>query len=119
VISHPHFYTTHLEWARIFQCPVYTSKADEEWLNRKDVYGLRKFIEGTTPIIDGVTAIHAGGHFDGSLILHWDKKIFIADTMMSVPVLPPNSLMLPLILLMLWHAVRFLPQRPSPGYSNI
>jgi len=85
VISHPHFYTTHLEWARIFQCPVYTSKADEEWLNRKDVHGLRKFIEGTTSIIDGVTAIQAGGHFDGSLILHWEKKIFIADTMMTVP----------------------------------
>ncbi|KAF2707780.1 hypothetical protein K504DRAFT_483099 [Pleomassaria siparia CBS 279.74] len=85
VISHPHFYTTHLEWAHTFGCPVYTSKADEEWLNRKDAYGLRELIDGTTEIVDGVTAIQAGGHFDGSLILHWDKNIFIADTMMSVP----------------------------------
>ncbi|KAF2118594.1 hypothetical protein BDV96DRAFT_597398 [Lophiotrema nucula] len=85
VISHPHFYTTHLEWAKQFNCPVYTSKADEEWLNRKDSDGLRMLIEGTTEIILGVTAIQCGGHFDGSLVLHWDKKLFLADTFMSVP----------------------------------
>lgn len=32
VISHPHFYTTHLEWARIFGCPIYLCEADKEWL---------------------------------------------------------------------------------------
>ncbi|KAF2187751.1 hypothetical protein K469DRAFT_725218 [Zopfia rhizophila CBS 207.26] len=86
VISHPHFYTTHLEWAKNFNCPVYTSKEDEGWLNRKDHYGFRKFIEGPTEtIVDGVTAIKCGGHFDGSLVLHWDKKLFIADTLYTVP----------------------------------
>lgn len=29
--------------------------------------------------------IQAGGHFDGSSFLHWEQKLFIADTMMSVP----------------------------------
>ncbi|KAF2132699.1 hypothetical protein P153DRAFT_333205 [Dothidotthia symphoricarpi CBS 119687] len=85
VISHPHFYTTHLEWARIFACPVYTSLDDETWLNRADNEGVRKLIQGVTEIMPGVTAIQAGGHFDGSLFLHWEKKLFIADTMMSVP----------------------------------
>lgn len=85
VISHPHFYTTHLEWAKTFNCPVYTSLADQEWLSRKDPYGLRKLIEGNTKIVEGVTAVQCGGHFDGSLVLHWDGKLFIADTMMSVP----------------------------------
>jgi glyoxylase-like metal-dependent hydrolase (beta-lactamase superfamily II) len=61
VISHPHFYTTHLEWARIFQCPVYVASDDVEWLDRAD-------------------------DFDGSLVLWWEEKLFIADTMMSVPV---------------------------------
>jgi hypothetical protein len=86
VVSHPHFYTTHLEWAHQFNCPVYTSATDSKWLNRKDPYGLRKLIEGTTEISEGVTAIQCGGHFDGSLILHFDGAIFIADTMMSAPV---------------------------------
>ena len=34
----------------------------------------------------GVTAVKAGGHFDGSLVLHWEKKLFVADTLMAVPV---------------------------------
>jgi glyoxylase-like metal-dependent hydrolase (beta-lactamase superfamily II) len=94
VISHPHFYTTHLEWARIFECPVYVCKADAEWLNREDREGVRKWVEGTQEIVAGVTAIQAGGHYDGSMFLHWKNKLFIADTMMSVPVrTPPLSIL--------------------------
>ncbi|KAF2682467.1 hypothetical protein K458DRAFT_59243 [Lentithecium fluviatile CBS 122367] len=85
VISHPHFYTTHLEWARVFGCAVYVCKADAEWLNREDKAGVRRWVEGTQEIVPGVTAIQAGGHFDGSIFLHWEGKLFIADTMMSVP----------------------------------
>lgn len=78
----------HLEWAHQFKCPVYLCANDKEWLNREDKAGVRKWITGTQSIdeVSGVTAIVAGGHFDGSMILHWEGKIFIADTMMSVPV---------------------------------
>jgi hypothetical protein len=86
VISHPHFYGTHLEWARVFDCPVYMSAADAEWMMRQDTSGRRKLLKETHEIVPGVTAVQAGGHFDGSMVLHWDKKLFIADTMMSVPV---------------------------------
>jgi glyoxylase-like metal-dependent hydrolase (beta-lactamase superfamily II) len=89
VISHPHFYTTHLEWARIFQCPVYVASDDAEWLNRADDAGVRKWVRGVAEIdeVGGeVKAIQCGGHFDGSLVLWWEGKLFIADTMMSVPV---------------------------------
>jgi glyoxylase-like metal-dependent hydrolase (beta-lactamase superfamily II) len=89
VISHPHFYTTHLEWARIFQCPVYVASDDAEWLNRADDAGVRKWVRGVQDIdeVGGeVRAIQCGGHFDGSLVLWWEEKLFIADTMMSVPV---------------------------------
>ncbi|KAH9873839.1 hypothetical protein IAQ61_004466 [Plenodomus lingam] len=88
VISHPHFYTTHLEWAHAFKCPVYMSRDDADWLNREDVEGVRKFTRGVTPIEEvggAVKMIQAGGHFDGSAFLLWEKKLFIADTMMSVP----------------------------------
>lgn len=27
-----------------------------------------------------------GGHFPGSLVLHWDKKLFIADSLVTAPV---------------------------------
>ena len=93
VISHPHFYTTHLEWARIFSCPVYVAIEDEKWLNRADHEGIRKFIrDPTMQILPGVTAIKTGGHFDGSMVLHWNNKLFIADSLFTVPVsFPENS----------------------------
>lgn len=86
VISHPHFYTTHLEWARIFSCPVYVAIEDEKWLNRADHESIRKFIrDPTMQILPGVTAIKTGGHFDGSMVLHWNNKLFIADSLFTVP----------------------------------
>lgn len=58
VVSHPHYYTTHLDWAKTFGCPVYVARDDEEWFNRKDGEGVRNFIEGgTEELLDGVVAI--------------------------------------------------------------
>ncbi|KAJ2978218.1 hypothetical protein NQ176_g3939 [Zarea fungicola] len=31
VISHPHFYSAHVQWARAFGCPVYLATDDFEW----------------------------------------------------------------------------------------
>ena len=45
-------------------------------------------------ILPGVTAIKTGGHFPGSLVLHWEKKLFIADTIVTVPVSTNLSLVL-------------------------
>lgn len=62
VISHPHYYTTHLDWAKTFDCPVYIAKDDEEWVNRPDREGLRKVFEGDTEkILDDVVAIKVRG----------------------------------------------------------
>ncbi|KAI0570826.1 Zn-dependent hydrolase [Pyrenophora tritici-repentis] len=93
VISHPHFYTTHLEWAGVFKCPVYMAGVDQEWLNRADKDGMRKFFGaagGETQIGEvgrEVSVVVCGGHFEGSSVLFWkkEKKLFIADTFMSVP----------------------------------
>ena len=49
-----------------------------------------RFIKGPAGTMDrvlpGVTAIKTGGHFPGSLVLHWEQKLFIADTLWTVPV---------------------------------
>ena len=31
-ISHPHFYTTMVEWARAFGCPIHLNSADSDWI---------------------------------------------------------------------------------------
>lgn len=89
VISHPHYYTTHLDWAGAFDCPIYIAADDEEWLSQPDPDRRRKFVrDDVEEIIPGVTAAKPGGHFPGSLVLCWDKKLFIADTLVIVPVCP-------------------------------
>ena len=101
VISHPHYYTTYVEWAERFKCPVYISVDDKEWLYREPPEeGMIRFIEGPAgsveEIVPGVTAIKTGGHFKGSLVLHWEEKLFIADTIVTVPVSCYNSIAFPL-----------------------
>jgi hypothetical protein len=69
-ISHPHFYTTHVEWARAFGCPVYLHAADREWVMRPDA--CQQFWDGETKALwDGVTLVRCGGHFPGGTVLHW------------------------------------------------
>lgn len=45
--------------------------------------------ESYATILPGITAIKCGGHFPGSLVLHWTENhgiLFIADTIVTVPV---------------------------------
>ena len=71
-ISHPHFYTTHAEWARAFNCPVYLHAADRDWVMRPD--SCQQFFDGETKELwEGVTLIRCGGHFPGGTVLHWAK----------------------------------------------
>lgn len=92
VISHPHYYSTHLLWAEVFDCPVYLAWEDKGWLNRLDRLGkARTFIEGTEEEIEvhgektGVLAIKLGGHFPGSLVVLAHGRLLIADTLVTTP----------------------------------
>jgi len=89
VISHPHYYSTYVDWARSFACPVYVGKPDKEWLERIDTPGLdlRFVTDDNVEIVkgSGATAILTGGHFPGSLLFHWKWSIFLADTIVTVP----------------------------------
>jgi glyoxylase-like metal-dependent hydrolase (beta-lactamase superfamily II) len=70
-ISHPHFYTTLVEWSRAFaDVPVYLHADDADWVRRPD--GCIKFWQGETfELIKGVALIRGGGHFPGGAMLHW------------------------------------------------
>jgi len=93
VISHPHYYTTHLEWAKVFGCRVYLSVEDKEWLNREDKLKARIFIEKDEYEIEiagrktGLVALKLGGHFSGSLVLlsTTTGRLFVADTLVTTP----------------------------------
>jgi len=70
-ISHPHYYSTMLEWSRAFGgVPVYLHAADREWVMRAGP-GIEWWEGETKEIGRGMTLIRAGGHFEGGTVLHW------------------------------------------------
>jgi len=69
-ISHPHYYSSMIEWSRAFNAPVYLHAADRKWVMRPDPAVL--FWEGETQTLPGdLTLIRCGGHFAGGTVLHW------------------------------------------------
>lgn len=70
-ISHPHYYTTMVEWSRAFgDVPVYLHAQDREWVMRPDP-ALQFWQEDTRAIGPGLTLVRLGGHFAGGTVLHW------------------------------------------------
>ena len=69
-VSHPHYYTSMVEWAKAFDCPIYVHAADRQWVMRPD--SAIEFWDGETKELGGgLKLIRCGGHFDGGTVLHW------------------------------------------------
>ncbi|KAH8906240.1 hypothetical protein BR93DRAFT_928838 [Coniochaeta sp. PMI_546] len=85
VISHPHYYSTHTEWSRAFGCPVYTAARDAEW--KAITAETDKLLHADQDVfeVDGVKILQLGGHFPGSLVLLFDGRLLIADTLLTTP----------------------------------
>lgn len=70
-ISHPHYYSTMVEWSEAFGgVPVYVHEDDAKWLARHD--GNVVLWSGETHELGpGLTLVRCGGHFEGGAVLHW------------------------------------------------
>jgi glyoxylase-like metal-dependent hydrolase (beta-lactamase superfamily II) len=69
-ISHPHYYSALVDWARMFDCPVWLHEADREWIRRWDVR-IELWSGDTKDVGGGLTLIRLGGHFAGGTVAHW------------------------------------------------
>jgi glyoxylase-like metal-dependent hydrolase (beta-lactamase superfamily II) len=70
-ISHPHYYTTMIEWSAAFGgIPVYLHAADKRWIMRSAPC-LKLWADETKGILPGLTLIRVGGHFEGGTVMHW------------------------------------------------
>ena len=70
-ISHPHYYSSMVEWSRAFGgVPIYLHAADRQWVMRPDK-AIDFWEEETRTLAEGLTLIRCGGHFDGGTVLHW------------------------------------------------
>lgn len=70
-ISHPHYYTTMVEWSRAFgDAPIHLHRADSKWIMRPDPR-IALWDGDTKTIAEGLTLIRLGGHFAGGTVAHW------------------------------------------------
>ena len=70
-VSHPHYYTTVVEWSDSFGgVPIYLHEADRWWVQRGGAN--IKFWAGETKRLFGqLGLVRCGGHFEGFQVLHW------------------------------------------------
>ncbi|SFB43382.1 hypothetical protein SAMN05216266_11192 [Amycolatopsis marina] len=69
-ISHPHYYTTMIEWSRAFEVPIHLHENDRQWVGRPDP--AVEFWSGrTSRLAEDLTLINLGVHFAGGTVLHW------------------------------------------------
>jgi hypothetical protein len=69
-ISHPHYYSSMVEWAHAFNAPVHLHVGDRQWIMRPDPF-IKLWDGDTLPLATGATLIRCGGHFAGGTVLHW------------------------------------------------
>jgi hypothetical protein len=68
-ISHPHYYSSMVDWAHRFDCPIHLHAADAEWVMRPDP-AIQHWDGERKELGQGLTLIRGGGHFPGGTILH-------------------------------------------------
>ena len=69
-ISHPHYYSTMVEWADRFDIPIYLHEADRQWVMRPSER-IRFWSGDTFNLPNGMILIRLGGHFAGGTVLYW------------------------------------------------
>jgi hypothetical protein len=70
-ISHPHYYTTMIEWSRALgNVPIILHEAERMWVMRPDP--CIEFWRGERrELFGGLTLVRSGGHFEGYQVCHW------------------------------------------------
>jgi hypothetical protein len=70
-ISHPHYYTTMVEWSLVFDnAPIHLHSADCSCVMRPHP-NVRFWSGDQTALLDDLLLIHTPGHFEGFQVLHW------------------------------------------------
>ncbi len=72
-ISHPHYYSTIVEWSEAFGgAPVYIHAGDQAWVMHPSPHIVFWSGETTSPL-PGLELVNLGGHFDGGTVLYWPE----------------------------------------------
>ena len=86
-VSHPHYYSCMVEWARRFDCPIHLHAADARWVMRPDA-AIHHWDGEALDLGHGLTLVRGGGHFPGGTMLHraeGDGQLLTGDIIQVVP----------------------------------
>ncbi|WP_297549989.1 MBL fold metallo-hydrolase [Amycolatopsis sp.] len=89
-ISHPHYYTTMVEWAHAFDVPIHLHENDRQWIGRPDP-SIKLWSGTKLELAPDLTLINLGVHFDGGTVLHWSDgeggkgALFSGDIVQVIP----------------------------------
>lgn len=83
-ISHPHYYSTMVEWADTFGCPILVHEDDREWVMRPDPW-VQPWSGEINELAPGLTLLRLGGHFAGGQVLHWaERRLLLSGDIVQV-----------------------------------
>jgi glyoxylase-like metal-dependent hydrolase (beta-lactamase superfamily II) len=82
-ISHPHYYSSMVDWAHEFGATIHLAAADRDWVMRPDPS--ISFWSGSVEPVPGVRVIQTGGHFEGASVLHWQGALMTGDIIYVLP----------------------------------
>ncbi|WP_242311262.1 hypothetical protein [Bacillus cereus group sp. BfR-BA-01331] len=69
-LSNPHFHTTYIEWAKVFDALIYIHEDNKKWVTQQSeriIFWSGEFLE----LSNGITLYRLGGKFKGGAVLHW------------------------------------------------
>ena len=70
-ISHPHYYTSMVEWSRAFgDAPIHIHEAERPWVMRPDPC-VRYWKGENQTLLGSLPLVRTGGHFEGYQVLLW------------------------------------------------
>jgi len=110
-ISHPHYYTTMIEWSRAFGgVPILLHEDDRSWVMRPDPcieywHGERRDLFG------GLALVRSGGHFAGYQVCQWPAGAEGRGVLLAGD--QPQIGMNPEIVSFMWSYPNFLPLGPA------
>ena len=81
-ISHPHYYTTMVEWAERFDARVLLHEADRQWIMRPSER-IELWSGDELPVSDSLRLINLGGHFAGGTVCLWTNGAGGAGALLS------------------------------------
>ena len=93
-ISHPHYYSTMVDWANTFGARLLLHEGDKEWVMRPDPV-VEHWSGESLELPQGPTLIRGGGHFEGGTVMHWPEGASGRGALLSgdiITVLPDAKL---------------------------